>query len=108
MLDVPEGLGWVCPASAEATRGVLGDSWPPALWWGCPTVPCWKSPSEQDAWLMTLLEIMPSPATKVGSTLRWRGAPKVPLWGPASPGAKQDQDGAQRDGDNMLLGWQLE
>lgn len=31
--------GWVCPAVAEVTLGVLGgDSWPQALWWGCPTV----------------------------------------------------------------------
>ena len=71
--------------------GVLGGSWLPALWWGCPTVPSWRSPSKQDTWLMTLLETMTSPATKVGSALR-----RVLPWGPASPGAKQDQAGVQR------------
>lgn len=95
-----EGLGWVCPAGAEATGGGgpwRGGSWPLALWWGCPAVPRWRSPSKQDAWLMTLLEIMPSAATEVGSTsCARRGAPPVLPWGPASPGAKRDQAGAQR------------
>ena len=89
MLDVlAEGLGGgVCPAGAEGAGGQLAL----ATGWGCPTVPSHRSPSKQDAWLMTLLETMPSPATEVGSTSCWRGAPLGPAmgtcisWGRAGP-----------------------
>lgn len=54
------GAGWVSPAGAEVTLGVLGgDSWPQALWWGCCTASLGCSTP-----LLTPLAFRPSPATK--------------------------------------------
>lgn len=40
---------------------LLGGCWPPALWWGCPTVPWWRSPEQagclvDDSWESCLLQ----------------------------------------------------
>lgn len=111
MIPMLKGLGWVCPAGAEAAgAGVVlgggggGAAGPRHCGGGCPAVPRRRSPSEQDAWLMTLLEIMPSAATEVGSTSCAGEEPPgscrgdLPLLGPN--GTKPEHSG---DGDNVLL-----
>lgn len=100
-----KGLGWVCPAGAEATgAGVVlggggggGGSWPPALWWGMSCC----APSEEPKRAGCLVDDSSGNHAFCShrggfNVMCRRGAPRVLPWGPASPGAKRDQARAQR------------
>lgn len=55
------------PVLDVAVGSVLGGAGPRHCGGGCPTMPHRRSLSRQGAWLITFLDIMPPPATKVGS-----------------------------------------